>query len=264
MIGRIYPVLVSLKEARAELEGILSSFSSIYSRLSEAILSAITGIDIMVKSLSDISSFIDTKTNSFKGLVNELSELKEGISQMKSSLKVIFELSEDITLLSFNASVIAAKGKELGVGFSVIASAIGELAERTENSSKAIEEKMENIISSLNHIYKHVSEDSSMLSEISIDSITSNLASVKDSIVRLSSYIDDFYHISHINITDRLKTISSIIPSLERMLDTTLPDITRVDVSKFEQVLDDLGNKVANVMNSILDIKRNIKENGKA
>ncbi len=67
--------------------------------------------------------------------VNNLHGRSEDIGRM---LTVIREVSEQTELLSLNASILAAQAGENGKGFSVVASEIKALADRTSESTKEI------------------------------------------------------------------------------------------------------------------------------
>ncbi len=68
-------------------------------------------------------------------IVKKLHERSEDIGRM---LTVIREVSEQTELLSLNASILAAQAGENGKGFSVVASEIKALADRTSESTKEI------------------------------------------------------------------------------------------------------------------------------
>jgi methyl-accepting chemotaxis protein len=67
-----------------------------------------------------------------------LDELQQNIGQITQMLNVIEEVTERTNLLALNAAIIAAQAGEHGVGFTVVADEIRQLAERTRGSTKEI------------------------------------------------------------------------------------------------------------------------------
>lgn len=81
---------------------------------------------------------IRTTQDSARRTATVLDGLQKRIGEISQILNVIEDITERTNLLSLNAAIIAAQAGEHGLGFSVVAEEIRELAERTRGSTKEI------------------------------------------------------------------------------------------------------------------------------
>lgn len=81
---------------------------------------------------------IRTTQDSTRHTAEILDDLQNRIGEISQILNVIEDITERTNLLSLNAAIIAAQAGEHGLGFSVVAEEIRELAERTRGSTKEI------------------------------------------------------------------------------------------------------------------------------
>ena len=78
-------------------------------------------------------------------LISEVEELVKVTDKAQELAHFVEDLSENINLLSLNASIEAARAGENGRGFAVVANEVRRLAEESSNSAKNINEQMNEI-----------------------------------------------------------------------------------------------------------------------
>ncbi|MCW2277588.1 methyl-accepting chemotaxis protein [Heliophilum fasciatum] len=81
-----------------------------------------------------------------------LSELKQANSQMGQVVKTIDHITKQTNLLALNSSIEAARAGEAGRGFSVVASEIKKLADRSFSATKESNELLNNIKKKANDV----------------------------------------------------------------------------------------------------------------
>lgn len=90
------------------------------------------------KAVNESVKGIHVTRDSTRRTAKVIDDLQGSIGQISQILKVIVEITDRTNLLSLNAAIIAAQAGEHGLGFSVVADEIRELAERTRGSTKEI------------------------------------------------------------------------------------------------------------------------------
>ncbi|GBF50356.1 hypothetical protein LPTSP4_18810 [Leptospira ryugenii] len=152
--------------------------------------------ETLEKELADVVSSLSTTQNQFTSL-SELSHAsQESLHQLFSSfekveasseemsqvLELIQGISEQIHLLSLNASIEAARAGIHGRGFAVVASEVAKLATRTEESISNISVLIESNAKEIQIGRENITKvDSTMeQSHKSIDSLSDHLETLKD------------------------------------------------------------------------------------
>jgi len=108
-------------------------------------------VDRMVASMTEISSAND-----------KLNTIVKVIDEIQSKTKIINDIAFETRLLSFNASIEAARAGAHGRGFAVVAEEVGKLA---SVSSKAADDVRDLLESSLNQVSSIVDETKMKVSE---------------------------------------------------------------------------------------------------
>lgn len=91
------------------------------------------------ESLVTISEKITSGQNSLNILSKTMGSIQQSSHEMNNIVNVINDISDQINLLSLNASIEAARAGDAGRGFAVVAEEISKLADKTAGSTKDIE-----------------------------------------------------------------------------------------------------------------------------
>ena len=123
----------------------LNESIQIVSEVQEQSQSAMNSMTQMSENMADISNS-----------VKSLGEIEDIMSQMSDKLSVINDIVFKTQLLSFNASIEAARAGQHGRGFAVVAEEVGSLALSSGTASKEIQSLLENSGGKVNQIVSQI------------------------------------------------------------------------------------------------------------
>jgi methyl-accepting chemotaxis protein len=132
------------KEA-AELRGVLTDVSTIAKRQTDAFKAVADEVERMIDANRSISSSMGASLNAARearaaveGVARDVAGAAESLRDVASVAAEITRIALQTRLVAFNASVEAKRAGEAGRGFSVVADAVKDLAQKVEASSKLI------------------------------------------------------------------------------------------------------------------------------
>lgn len=223
----------SVREISVELNLVLDSIKETTQYISGQVdsightVGAVTSLEDMskkiaenmkiVKSQSDDSIHISKEgENLVISATQTMHRIVESSKKITNILSMINDISEQINLLSLNASIEAARAGDSGKGFAVVAEEVGKLADNTSHQVKEIH--------SLSvEIEKNVSEGSQMVEDIR-STISAIMHNVSDN-SRLIEEITDHTE----NQAQNHNTIKEVMKDLEKKARSI------IDVANFQE-----------------------------
>jgi methyl-accepting chemotaxis protein len=111
-------------------------------------------VDNMLSSMEEISQNNEAILNQINESNRQMTEIVKVIQDIGNRTKVINEIVFQTKLLSFNASVEAARAGDHGKGFAVVAEEVGKLAQMSGNAAKEITDMLDASILKVEGIVK--------------------------------------------------------------------------------------------------------------
>ena len=168
--------------------------------------------DNSIKAMNEIEKSVDY----IKEVVNNLNVKSLHINEM---LKVIKDIAEQTNLLSLNASIEAARAGEAGRGFSVVASEVKKLSQRSAESAEKISKTIGEINDSIKLTTDAMGKSSNKVKEGV--AIANNTMEVFNKIIEAVDTTTEVTEEINRAITEQTNSLERIIESAEDMNKTS-------------------------------------------
>jgi len=205
--------------------------------------------------INTLTNAVDTINESNK----ELAQIANFIEEIHDKTKIINSIVVKTELLSFNASIEAARAAEYGMGFAVVAEEVGNLARLSGESAKEIEnllhtsgEKVVEIIESIKERVKHGKERTEECVNVfgKIDKLTEELTEKVNSITQASNEQEK-------GIMQTTEAMTEISNATQNNLKTTKDASSMANTVKSE--INDLSSTI-NQLKELIETENRLKE----
>lgn len=173
-------------------------------------------------------------TNAVGESIRQLSTMADEIHNI---IGVINGIAEQTNLLALNASIEAARAGEAGRGFAVVAEEIRKLADQSKNSTKKVEDIVDDITGKVNDTVNNMNraKDSILVVGASAEETKKSFAKLYDSINELSKLAGDVY-ISLGKINNQTKEITDQSMNISAVVEEASASMEEISASSEEQL----------------------------
>ncbi|MCP4131368.1 MAG: hypothetical protein GY754_10345 [bacterium] len=171
-------------EAQEKLQLVIHQLVSLVDTMKTQTDSLVNNITSQVNnSFSDIYNAVEENNEQTKKLINET----EKITQSQNMLN---DITDQINLLSLNASIEAARAGDQGRGFAVVAEEVSKLAEKSQLSVKEINVINKNVQDGIDSVYNKNMEGVALLKRVN-ESVSSSLQQIQTEFQKLPDSVSD-------------------------------------------------------------------------
>lgn len=187
--------------------------------------------------------------NASKLQINYEKKLAESIEHAKvvenigELAKIISDIAEQITLLSLNASIEAARAGDQGKGFAVVATEIGKLAGETAKAVSSIQETIEEVQAA----FEHMAGNANGLLGFVSDTVTPDYKNFVEVALQYGKDAESFSEVSEI-----VSKMSTDIKNIMREITDAIANIA--------ESTQNTADVSASIMNSVEEVSEVVRE----
>lgn len=238
--------------------GVIQQFSESMKQIADNTGEAETLANIAYENVAEIEKNLETTVSGIRAI-------GDSSTKVAQTLSVIQDISDQINLLSLNASIEAARAGDAGRGFAVVADEVGKLADKTSTEANEIERLVNessgrvqegirfisNISESIGKMIESVRDTSDI-----IVSIAFHAKSFVETTGKVFTVVKDLTQLSNENAIaadEQLRTSKDVLVAIDHM--NTAVQQTVESVNQFMQVIGTLSRHSKTISELLSSIK---------
>lgn len=128
-----------------------------------------THVTVGKQTVSEALKAMSVLETEFRNTQDSMSHLVNESTQVSNVLSVIKAIAEQTNLLALNAAIEAARAGEQGRGFAVVADEVRSLAQRTQDSTKEIDDIVASLQSRTNQVGTSVTQAATLMQKAGVE-----------------------------------------------------------------------------------------------
>lgn len=184
--------------------------------ISESAAQNIARLDQIALAIKKLQESVDKIDAEQKRYAEQFKNLITQTKAITSKINDIQDISQQTNLLSFNASIEAARAGQAGVGFRVIANEVKKLSGETSKTSDEINRNVENLTESIANLEKLTKQNSDNLEKLSEEA---------------EATMQQFEHVKQVNTQNNqnVGNVGSLVEANISEIDSVIKSIGQVE-----------------------------------